>query len=140
MKHYVLGLVFNGDHSKVLLIEKLRPAWMKGRWNGIGGKIEDGEDPNDAMRRECNEETGVDRDFEHKITFTCPGGTVFVYTATDQGSSIRYFQEEDEILKVWGIYALPLAIMGNLKWIIPLCLSSVQFPVMINQTHNGVQD
>ena len=140
MKHYVLGLVFNCDHTKVLLIEKLRPDWMKGRWNGIGGKIEDGEDPHDAMDRECGEETGWGYGFKHKITFTCSGGTVFVYIATYRKEDIDFNQVEDEKLMVWHMYALPDKLMSNLKWIIPLCLSSVQFPVMINQTNLGVKD
>lgn len=140
MKHYVLGLVFNQDHTKILLIEKLRPDWMKGYWNGIGGKIEEGEDPNDAMNRESKEECGHTYVWVHTITFTCPGGTVFVYAATCPAPDIDFEQIEDEELMIWHTYALPGKLMGNLKWIIPLCLSSVRFPVMIDQLNLGVID
>ena len=54
---YVLGFAISG--SRVVLIRKNRPAWQKGRLNGVGGKIEEGEDPLDAMHREFHEETGV---------------------------------------------------------------------------------
>ena len=54
---YVLGFVFSLDASRVLLIWKNRPEWQKGKLNGIGGKIEEGELPIDAMKREFSEET-----------------------------------------------------------------------------------
>lgn len=55
---YVLGFVFNHDASKVLLIQKNRPAWQAGKFNGLGGKIEGQESPLLAMVREFREETG----------------------------------------------------------------------------------
>ena len=59
MKHYVVGFLFSDDRKKVVLIEKTHPGWQKGKWNGIGGHIEEGELPKDAMQREFNEEAGV---------------------------------------------------------------------------------
>lgn len=59
MKTYVLGFLFSPDLESVLLMQKNRPAWQAGHFNGIGGKIESGETPLDAMARECHEETGV---------------------------------------------------------------------------------
>lgn len=55
---YVLGFMFNEDESKVLLVHKNRPTWQAGKLNGIGGKIEAGETPLQAMEREFMEETG----------------------------------------------------------------------------------
>lgn len=55
---YVLGFMFNEAESKVILIFKNRPAWQAGKLNGIGGKIEEGETPIQAMNREFAEETG----------------------------------------------------------------------------------
>jgi hypothetical protein len=57
---YVLGFVFSEDSSRVLLVWKNRPAWQAGKLNGIGGKIEAGETPLQAMQREFREETLVD--------------------------------------------------------------------------------
>lgn len=59
-KRYVLGFCFNDDFSRVVLIEKQKPEWQKGRLNGVGGKIEPGEYPIHAMAREFKEETGVE--------------------------------------------------------------------------------
>lgn len=58
----VIGLLFDTRGERVLLIRKNRPAWQAGKWNGIGGKIEPGETPAQAMRREAREECGVDTD------------------------------------------------------------------------------
>lgn len=55
---YVLGIMFSEDEERVLAIWKNRPDWQAGKLNGIGGKIEDGETPIEAMRREFREETG----------------------------------------------------------------------------------
>lgn len=59
MQEYVLGLALSSDRQKVLLIEKKRPVAQAGTWNGVGGKIELGESPNQAMAREFEEETGL---------------------------------------------------------------------------------
>lgn len=52
---YVVGFVF--CRGNVLVIRKCRPEWQRGRYNGIGGKVEDLESPAFAMARECREET-----------------------------------------------------------------------------------
>lgn|SRR5678816_2397713 len=56
---YVVGLVFDPDFNSVLLCRKNTPEWQKGLWNGIGGKVEEGETYLQAMARECKEESGL---------------------------------------------------------------------------------
>jgi len=55
--NYVAGITFSNTSTKVMLIRKSRPEWMKGKLNGIGGHIEPNESPLEAMRREFTEET-----------------------------------------------------------------------------------
>jgi 8-oxo-dGTP pyrophosphatase MutT (NUDIX family) len=62
MKRYVLGFLFNDQSDRVTLIEKRRPDWQEGKLNGVGGKIDVGEDERAAMAREFLEETGVETD------------------------------------------------------------------------------
>ncbi len=57
MKSYVVGLVFQGND--VVLIRKTHPAWQCGKLNGVGGRMEPGETPQQAMAREFEEEAGV---------------------------------------------------------------------------------
>jgi len=58
MKEYVVGIVLD-EFDYVLLIRKNRPDWQAGRLNGVGGKVEEGEIPYEAMIRECKEECGL---------------------------------------------------------------------------------
>ena len=60
MTEYCCGFLFSRQLEAVLLIEKRKPAWQLGRWNGIGGKIEPGETAAEAMVREFREEAGVE--------------------------------------------------------------------------------
>lgn len=59
MIKYVVGFAFSRCKKDVLLIKKLKPEWQKNRFNGIGGKIEEGESPESAIEREFFEETGI---------------------------------------------------------------------------------
>lgn len=44
--------------NQVLLLNRNKAPWM-GRWNGVGGKIEGGEDKLFAIKREIEEETSL---------------------------------------------------------------------------------
>lgn len=56
---YSMALVFSEDRENVLLIEKNRPEFLRGKWTGVGGHVEPGETPLDAVAREVEEETGL---------------------------------------------------------------------------------
>lgn len=56
---YVAGFLFDEERESVALIEKQKPAWMAGKLNAVGGKIEGEETPAEAMTREFGEEAGV---------------------------------------------------------------------------------
>lgn len=64
LRRFVLGFAFTPGMCEVALIRKLkvRPGFefMSGRLNGLGGKIQEGELPLDAMAREFKEESGVE--------------------------------------------------------------------------------
>ena len=55
---YVLGFAHSADY--VLLARKARPEAQKGKLNGLGGKLEVGETPLEAMLREAKEEANLD--------------------------------------------------------------------------------
>lgn len=79
---YVLGFAFTGD-NRVLLIEKKRPDWQKGRLNGIGGHVEYNESSIDAMTREFREETGVSTtqsDWQFRGRMYAKDWSVFVFS------------------------------------------------------------
>jgi len=58
-KQYVCGFLFDYSGKSIALIRKKYPPWQAGYMNGIGGEIEVGEKPFDAMQREFKEEAGM---------------------------------------------------------------------------------
>lgn len=58
--------------QKVLLVHKNRPDYLKGIYNGVGGKIEPGETPVEAAVRELKEEAGLDELQEYDPMVYCP--------------------------------------------------------------------
>src|SRR5438045_8925456 len=58
MKQVVAALMLK--YGKVLVCQRTRHQSMPLKWEFPGGKIEDGEQPRDALRRELEEELGID--------------------------------------------------------------------------------
>lgn len=59
-----LGYVLSRDHEQVLLIHRNRRSGdlHLGKYNGLGGKLQPGEDVVGCMRREIREEAGLECD------------------------------------------------------------------------------
>jgi 8-oxo-dGTP diphosphatase len=57
MKRVVAGLITRDD--KLLVCQRTRHQTMPLKWEFPGGKIEEGEQPRDALRRELDEELGI---------------------------------------------------------------------------------
>jgi 8-oxo-dGTP diphosphatase len=57
MKRVVAGLIVQSD--KLLVCQRTRHQTMPLKWEFPGGKIEEGEQPRDALRRELEEELGI---------------------------------------------------------------------------------
>jgi 8-oxo-dGTP diphosphatase len=58
MKRVVAALIVKG--GKILVCQRTRHQTMPLKWEFPGGKIEEGEQPRDALRRELDEELGID--------------------------------------------------------------------------------
>lgn len=122
-QEYVAGFCFDTAGERVVLVRKAKPAWQAGLLNGVGGKVEPGESPADAMRREFLEEAGVD----------VVGWQAYAAVAGDWGrvDFFRVFVDEDvlaqvrtmeaEPVEVFDVDQLPqLAHVANLSWLVPL--------------------
>src|SRR5580658_4478177 len=57
MKRVVAALILQAD--RILACQRTRHQPMPLKWEFPGGKIEEGEQPRDAMRRELEEELGI---------------------------------------------------------------------------------
>lgn len=150
MTYYVLGFLFDKQHTEVVLIEKQRPSWQKGFLNGVGGHIEPNETPINAMRREFEEEADfyvqnwnlrvVLRGSGTHIGDRCRTGKswqVYCFTAeTTDILSCCVKTVTDEKLWVLSPYLSrsPLSppMLSNLKWLIPLCLdNTISRPIIV---------
>lgn len=56
---YVLGFVLDNKMERIALILKNRPDFLAGKWNALGGKVEEGETEKEAVKREVEEESGL---------------------------------------------------------------------------------
>lgn len=125
MLNYVTGFIFSKDLKHVVLLEKLSPAWQKGLFNGVGGKIESAESPVQAMVRECEEETDVfisENNWTRFAHLTKPNYfelDVF-FAISDLAFKARTVEKEKVFLV--NVSDIPKNIIPNLQWLIPMAL------------------
>ena len=66
MKRVVAALIL--DAEKLLVCQRTRHQTMPLKWEFPGGKIEDGEQPRDALRRELEEELGIQAEIGDEVS------------------------------------------------------------------------
>lgn len=124
---YTLGFMFSEDLDKLALICKLRPQWMAGKCNGIGGKVEEGETPVEAMRREFREETGHDAwvPWQHFGEMRGSGWSVRLFTVRGPVAALRSVTDEAVIVR--RVCYLPdETCIENLAVLIPAALHALK--------------
>ncbi len=151
MQEYVNGFMLDPKTHTVLFIEKQRPIFQKGKWNGIGGKIERGETPAQAMVREFREETGVTTEQAHwQHTLSLYGADFVVHFfrnlvsefprfATTTDERVGLHQLEDIYVRFecdrdgFPDIVTPLPVLDNMRWILPMQFSDrIAFPLVIH--------
>jgi 8-oxo-dGTP diphosphatase len=65
MKRVVAALILKD--GKVLVCQRTRHQTMPLKWEFPGGKIEEGEQPRDALHRELDEELGIDARIDEEV-------------------------------------------------------------------------
>jgi 8-oxo-dGTP diphosphatase len=65
MKHVVAALIVDDD--RILACQRTRHQPMPLKWEFPGGKIEEGEQPRDALRRELEEELGIEATIGNEV-------------------------------------------------------------------------
>lgn len=119
----VLGIIFNKDLDKVLLILRNRPDFAKGKYNGVGGKHEANETDQACASREVREEAGIEIDelawetVAHIEWKTWDGA---VLTTVWQGEEDEVKSLTDEPVSWHKVTELPENCMRNIHWMVPL--------------------
>ncbi|MES2112322.1 MAG: NUDIX domain-containing protein [Bacteroidota bacterium] len=131
MVNYVCGFYFDHTLARVVLIWKEKPKWQAGKLNGVGGKIEACESPLLAMRREFNEECGIDHEeWNDLIVIAGHDWQVYFFYATGKANEFEYAetQETEEIAKIDIDKLDDYPHISNLRWLIPMALYKMKFP------------
>lgn len=104
MKIGTLCYVRKGDKTLMLLRNKKERDMHENKWNGLGGKIESGETPEESVIREVFEESGLHiKNPSLKGVLTFPGYNntphwyVFVYVATQFEGALLKQSPEGEL-------------------------------------------
>lgn len=128
VKEYVLGFLFDSGENPTLvkLIEKKSPEWQRGKLNGIGGKVEPGENDTQAMIREFAEEAGVYHyDWDKFAELTGPDFRVACFKAFDGYAFERAHSRTEEQVLPMSIRELPYSnTIFNVQFLVPLALGN----------------
>ena len=135
ISQYVAGFMFDARYAEhVALIKKTKPPWQNGLLNGIGGKIEPGESPAQAMVREFREETGCQTaadQWKFFVTISGSGWQVFfAVTAGELGLLKSTTAEMVQVLDMSAITSWNL--VPNLCWILPLARYVLRAPAFVS--------
>lgn len=132
MQDYVLGFMFSDDGQWVALIKKTKPQWQAGLLNGIGGKVEPGEESLDAMVREFKEETGVQThidDWDYFLTMSGEDWRVYCYRSFGDEVFEVATQEEEEVKLINMNELSEWKTISNLQWLLPMALDDLTYGV-----------
>ncbi len=113
MKRVVAALIFK--QGNILICQRTRHQTMPLKWEFPGGKIEEGEQPRDALHRELDEELGIDAEIGEEVTrlrHEYPGGGAV---------ELRFFNVRE--------YARELEnkIFKDIRWVAPAELPAYDF-------------
>lgn len=137
MKEWCLGFIVPNGDDEMVLLRKSRTMHI-GEWNGLGGKLEDGETAIDAMQREGLEESGFKCNWQ--LACYLRGVTngedwrVFVYGASlsfREYYSLDYapkFPESDKLyrIRIRDIETLRLA--PHVRVLNYICMDKIRYP------------
>lgn len=127
---YVVGFLFSESGDQVILIEKRRPEWQAGRYNGVGGKIEPGESAAAAMAREGVEEIGVNPEWSAFACVEYREHVLHLFAARDQLAFLDARAQTDEDI-VRSSWLTTRNVIPNLSWLIPLARHHVFYEKII---------
>ena len=101
--------------GRVLIARKRQGDRLGGKWEFPGGKIDEGESPEAALKRELLEELGIDADIGD---FFCSSHYDYRHISVDLLTyRVRHFSGE-----------MTAHVHDELKWVVPVDLRNYDFP------------
>lgn len=68
MRQVVAALIVRDSDNKILICQRTKTQPLPLKWEFPGGKIEQGEEPEDALRRELQEELGIEAEVGEQVS------------------------------------------------------------------------
>lgn len=137
---YVVGFAFNKEKTKLLLIQKTKPAWQAGLLNGVGGKIESYDSTSyHAMTREFFEESNLKTVKEDWYLFSKIEDNTFelnCFVGFFEESFLNTYESVTEetifLVDVQDLYNQQFSgCISNLKWLISVCLDEDLYRIFL---------
>ena len=142
MIEYVNGYMVNSLDLRTglgVFLQKKKPAWQYGAWNGVGGKIEPGETPEEAMCREFFEEADVQtRPDEWELAVVLQGDDFIVYNfrsvqSLEKMQECRTKTAEPIVIRSCISMLTDAPVLANMLWSLPMILSQdIVFPIIVS--------
>ena len=142
MASYVIIWVQQGNsQADVLLVLKDKPEWQKGKLNLPGGKIEEGESPEQAATRELKGEAGYDPIVPVRVMGAMQDGsnTIYCVKAVIMSREEPCPREEETQAILWMPWHkadYDERLIPNLRLIVPLMMRGVTGWI-IGDTYRG---
>ena len=130
-----LVYLFKDEKCLMLYRNKKEKDIHEGKWNGLGGKFEAGESPEECAVREVKEESGLEINslkFAGHITFPKfdkqgNDWSVFLFTSDDFGGELMSTSDEGELHWINKDEILQLSLWEGDRYFLPLLLSDERF-------------
>lgn len=116
MKHLQIAVgIIRDAQQRIFLTQRHADSHMAGKWEFAGGKLEEGETAEQALKRELNEEVGID-----VLAFT--PFTLIEHTFDDRRVTLNFFLVEEWRGEPYGREGQPQ------RWVAQDELDAADFP------------
>jgi 8-oxo-dGTP pyrophosphatase MutT (NUDIX family) len=98
-----IAIIFNIDHKILLLKRSSETDWCPNKWSFVGGSVDNGETPLEAVEREVREETGLEiKTYIEKFSIKREDLEEHVFVAKYEGNDDDVELNEENTSYIWA--------------------------------------